>query len=246
VATPEIDRIAQPLAHRASLNGAFHMGLLHALFGRTPRQTDEPPDFDVKVGNIRLNKDTLDPRIYREIQHQLATQGHVDLAVTLPDTDDDQTVASEPSHEQIIDDTEPVEPVFCTIDYVDAAGNASRRRITTRSVKPAGSRSIIAAICHERKALRHFRVDRISRIVTFDGEIFDATTFVKDVLAVDAGDGIETGRKWPTTSTRTGHVNFRSYTKPSVLILTAMPMSDAPPLRSAPVQAWLPRPEGAC
>lgn len=199
------------------------MGLLDFLFRRTPKETDNVPDFDVTIANVALNKNTLDPAIYREIQRQLATNGFVDLTITLPDEDSGITPDPKPATRDTSGKPDAVEPVFCTIDYTDVAGHKSRRRITTRSVRCAGERSIIAAFCHERQALRHFRIDRISRVVTFDGEIFSATDFTENILGVD----FWTARFAPARRARQqGGVNFSRYTSHAVIALKAVALAD--------------------
>jgi hypothetical protein len=51
------------------------------------------------------------------------------------------------------------------MQYVDAVGEVSNRRITVRSLKRNSDGSMcICAMCWERKAIRSFRVDRIERI----------------------------------------------------------------------------------
>lgn len=202
------------------------MGFLNWLMGRTPRAIDPVPDFDVTVGNIRLNRDTLDPAVYAEIKRQLATTGVVDLTVTVPD-DDPPEVADmfdpvQPPHPE----SEPVEPVFCTIDYTDVAGRASRRRITARSVQRRGDATLIVALCHERRALRHFRLDRISRVVTHDGEVFSADVFAKDILGIDIKN-TQTGTAFRPRKTEVPRpTSFARYTSPQVLILTAAANAD--------------------
>lgn len=56
------------------------------------------------------------------------------------------------------------EPLALFITYVDAAGAPSRRRITVRQLlgKPP---VMLLAFCHERGAMRHFRLDRIEEAV---------------------------------------------------------------------------------
>lgn len=77
-----------------------------------------------------------------------------------------------------------LENIFCIIDYVDALGNKSRRRITMLSYVTTEKSHTIHAICHERKAFRAFRVDRIEEIVTFDGEVFAPVEFFTGLFGI--------------------------------------------------------------
>jgi len=58
------------------------------------------------------------------------------------------------------------------IVYESAAGHDSVRRITVRNLSLNGEGvPVLNAWCHERQALRAFRIDRVREIVTRDGEI---------------------------------------------------------------------------
>lgn len=60
------------------------------------------------------------------------------------------------------------------IDYVDSAGRPSRRRITAHKIGVSSSGiPCITAQCHERNALRTFRVDRIVCCIDYDGVVHD-------------------------------------------------------------------------
>jgi len=52
----------------------------------------------------------------------------------------------------------------CIIDYVDASGSPSRRRITVRRLETKYDRTYLTAFCHERHALRSFRLDRVHSV----------------------------------------------------------------------------------
>ena len=60
------------------------------------------------------------------------------------------------------------------IEYRDAKGVVSRRRITVWGLTelPSGVPGLYAR-CHERKAMRTFRADRILCCIDYDGEVFD-------------------------------------------------------------------------
>lgn len=61
-----------------------------------------------------------------------------------------------------------------TIEYISAGGERSVRRITVWSIKAnTGGIPLLLARCHERKADRTFRVDRIRSCIDYDGEVFE-------------------------------------------------------------------------
>lgn len=60
------------------------------------------------------------------------------------------------------------------IQYRDASGNESARRIACKKITGDGVPEIIQAFCFERRALRAFRVDRIVEMICCEtGEIFN-------------------------------------------------------------------------
>lgn len=81
--------------------------------------------------------------------------------------------------------TIPLEEVYSIIDYVDAKGVATRRRITMRKVARGPIAPVLTAICHERRAIRNFRCDRIECFIDDDGVAETCRDFFRDVLSVD-------------------------------------------------------------
>lgn len=61
------------------------------------------------------------------------------------------------------------------IEYRDSRGRASRRRITVWHLSQNERTGIpsLYAKCHERQAMRQFRVDRIECCIDYDGEVHD-------------------------------------------------------------------------
>ncbi|WP_320176652.1 hypothetical protein [Roseovarius pacificus] len=80
-----------------------------------------------------------------------------------------------------------LDELYCLIDYCDAKGHETRRRITLLKIKNGPNAPILSAICHERKALRHFRFDRIECFIDDDGVVTPADEFARDTLLVDIG-----------------------------------------------------------
>lgn len=71
------------------------------------------------------------------------------------------------------------------IEYVDAKGCASARRIACRNVDPV--QGLLTAWCFEREALRQFRIDRIeSAACTETGEVFE----LAELMATMASRGL--------------------------------------------------------
>lgn len=81
---------------------------------------------------------------------------------TLPPEDSFDEIA--PHHGKKIVGGESV-----VLHYRDARGKVSVRRITINGVEE----NYIKCYCHERKAPRNFKIDRIISVADFDGEIFD-------------------------------------------------------------------------
>ena len=66
----------------------------------------------------------------------------------------------------------PAAPLMLFIAYRDAQGRQSERRVTVRAVH-GNPPHILQCFCHERRALRHFRLDRIVEAVHPEtGEVF--------------------------------------------------------------------------
>lgn len=78
-----------------------------------------------------------------------------------------------------------LDEVYITIDYRDAANNQTRRRITLIKASKGPKAPMLSAICHERKAYRHFRTDRIICFIDQDGEIFEPTSFFRETLLIN-------------------------------------------------------------
>ncbi len=82
-------------------------------------------------------------------------------------------------------DSYDLEEVYTLIDYRDSKGNQTRRRITLRKVARGPHAPILTAICHERRAVRAFRCDRIEGFIEDDGEVIDCNRFFRDMMMID-------------------------------------------------------------
>lgn len=97
----------------------------------------------------------------------------------LPERDDNEVapVAAEDSIE--------LEEAFTCIDYTDAHGQQTRRRITLRRLARGPHAPLLTAICHERKALRTFRCDRIDGFIEPDGEFLSTEVFFREFFDLE-------------------------------------------------------------
>lgn len=97
---------------------------------------------------------------------------------------DDPTML-EPELIRELDTELELEPIYTAIEYSDAKGDYSLRRITMLRLSQGPHAPILAAICHERSAYRAFRTDRIKSFVDSDGVVATAAEFFRDVLDID-------------------------------------------------------------
>jgi hypothetical protein len=121
----------------------------------------------------------------------------VNAAPSLPGEDDAETSAPEMFVDA--DGTVPIDDVFVAIEYRDSRGVLSRRRITMIKLTPGTEAPHLSAICHERRAFRQFRLDRIQRFIDLNGEVIDPRDFWNsigiNVAAISGGGDHSTGQK---------------------------------------------------
>jgi hypothetical protein len=92
-----------------------------------------------------------------------------------PDDSDDMSASDVEAHRSSMDEGElgSCEGQAFFISYEDAHGIPSERRITVERLSlNTNGVPLLHAWCHERRATRCFRLDRISEVITFDGEVF--------------------------------------------------------------------------
>lgn len=77
-----------------------------------------------------------------------------------------------------------LEPYFLMIEYRDSRGQVTQRRITTRTVVEQDGVRYLQAVCHERHALRSFRLDRIICFISQDGEVEDTQAWFDYILPI--------------------------------------------------------------
>jgi len=122
------------------------------------------------------------------------------------------------------ENAQTLEQVFTVIDYKDAAGRETRRRITMVKMWGESGRGYVLAVCHERQALRTFRTDRIQCFIDAEtGEILLPKAFFKTVFAIDLD-------AWQTPARRRADdrliVNIRDYLHSPLSLLVAAARAD--------------------
>lgn len=118
--------------------------------------------------------------------------------------------------------TVPLEPVFTVIDYTDATGTTTRRRITMRTLAATPSGATLKAICHERHAPRAFRCDRIRCFIDPDGQVIATPDFFRDILQID----LATYQPQATTGMTDSARAAREWLGPALSVLVAVARSD--------------------
>lgn len=68
------------------------------------------------------------------------------------------------------------------MEYRDSRNAVTRRRITLNSFRATGDgHYLMRAFCHERKAVRSFRTDRVVSIIDFDGVVWEPLAYFDDL-----------------------------------------------------------------
>jgi len=128
-----------------------------------------------------------------------------------------------------------------TIDYADADGQITRRRVKISSISSSRGRTYVNGYCMERKAPRQFRLDRIDCFITEEGECVEPATFISKIknkpVAENADGSVNMNdprqsltaaqnRKRPWTGRRIVNTIFGTYTVLLVLFCFAAPSFD--------------------
>lgn len=130
------------------------MNFLNWLFGRAPKVTDAIP-----INDLPWQK--------------------ADIAPQIDEPDEAETIPPD-----VLDNDQPLENLFCEIAYRDAKHRLTHRPITTLGIKRYERSYCLSAVCHMRRALRTFRLDRIEEVITADGEVLTPLEFVR-LLGLD-------------------------------------------------------------
>ncbi len=110
------------------------------------------------------------------------------------------------------------------IEYVNAAGKSSTRRITVYDiVTSAGGVPSLMARCHERQATRQFRIDRIASCIDYNGEVFDDVSgFLVDTFGMSA----ELAGREASDENEHRWKAIIEYLRPMAILLAAVSRSD--------------------
>lgn len=136
------------------------------------------------------------------------------VPINIPDDDADEEIG--------LEEVGVAEGQYFIIEYRDGRGRVSTRRVTVWGiVEGAGGIPKLQCRCHERKATRTFRVDRIRACIDLDGEIFDdVPAFLAETFGMDprfATRKIDAGAVWP---------DIRACIKPYATLLSALSQCD--------------------
>lgn len=94
----------------------------------------------------------------------------LDFTPSLPAYDFDE---DEQEFDELSPDLEGVAGIGCIITYADCKGSVSIRRVTCRKLSDHGAVLYLQGFCHERQALRTFRLDRMVEVACgITGEVF--------------------------------------------------------------------------
>ncbi|WP_143598921.1 WYL domain-containing protein [Pseudothioclava arenosa] len=120
-----------------------------------------------------------------------------------------------------------IEPFFLMIDYTDAQGNPSCRRVTMRVIEERHGLYYLQAFCHERQAMRSFRVDRISDIISQDGEVEPAAPWFDEILAsAEVEEFDDSARKPARRAPRQPYTILRQHVAQALTLPVAAARSD--------------------
>jgi hypothetical protein len=122
------------------------------------------------------------------------------------------------------DDSVELADIFLYIEYRNAGGISTQRAITIKKQENDSSHPSILAWCHTRKALRQFRLDRISSIVTVDGEVFQPAKLFWESIGHRVGAEIEFSQA--KANDRTAASGVKRQFNNEIVVLAALSGSD--------------------
>lgn len=118
-----------------------------------------------------------------------------DFEPSLTDNDDafPEDAAGSIDLEALLTDDAPLDPLdgldagavgglTFAMEYRDSRNAVTRRRITLNSFRATGDgHYLMRAFCHERKAVRSFRTDRVVSVIDLDGVIWEPLEYFEDL-----------------------------------------------------------------
>lgn len=160
------------------------MRFLTWLFERAPTEADPPPQITMTVAiGDTIDSGPFVPDI-AALERSDATEPQPPApakplrwphSVTTPEA------AIKPREPTVVlddpDSASDLGDAFCLLEYCDASGEESSRRVSMRSLKESAGHIYLNAFCFERRALRQFRLDRITAMITEEGELLDPADY---------------------------------------------------------------------
>lgn len=142
------------------------------LFGQAPTEADPPPTITIRVG-MQTEPTIFEPdwdALIRadEIENQARQRAKREAA---------KLAALDTPGLVLTGSASDLGDAFCLLEYRDAAGADSRRRVSMRSLAESAGHIYLNAFCFERRAMRQFRLDRITAMISEDGEVFDPVDY---------------------------------------------------------------------
>ncbi len=102
---------------------------------------------------------------------------------SIPPEEEEQVSFPEQASDSLAD-------LFIQIEYTNAGGVSSRRPITIKKEGVSGGNPFIYAYCHARRAFKQFRLDRISCVITADGEIYEPASSFWQLIGFQVGSAV--------------------------------------------------------
>lgn len=194
------------------------MGLLSWLFGRAAKVDTPVPD---PTDHVRWNLDALPNRQPPPKWQPKPENPEIRVGVTLT-AGPAAPQQPAPDKNMVLQDTVQLGDLHVAIEYRDADGQRSTRNITMQEVGRGPNAPVIKAICHTRRAVRHFRTDRIINVVTSDGEVLTADHFFRNVLRIDLSN-LAAGVQEDSLKTARA---LRDFLRPALSILVVAARTD--------------------
>jgi hypothetical protein len=160
------------------------MGIFTALAGLFRRTESTPPRMAPSFSPSGLDQPDDDMSIIVEIT--VSFEGGLEDDVT------ERKPAKRADHKAWLFGREDIKRVdddlwgvTFAIEYIDAKGDSSHRRVTLHDIYVSDAGVIyLSCLCHERKAKRTFRFDRVQSIIDMDGVIHEPQVFFTNELCV--------------------------------------------------------------
>lgn len=117
------------------------------------------------------------------------------------------------------------------IEYINAAGDESRRLITVLDIKMPKDMPVLYARCHNSNRIKSFRIDRIETIFDVDGEVFSVKSFLTENFGMNLkfasmADGLTAEQTRRYDNSLKSWNKIRDSVKNQALLLSALALAD--------------------